>query len=474
MKRFLIFLAPLALLIIFFIGTRPQQQPRRANAPASVAVWAPPGDRNYRSTREIERLQIAPDGALLAQTSGGNWRLNNGKWSELSSALPAVAAVRWRGQIVTANFDGLRIGDVNIAMPDSSGTHISAIVARPDFVFAAIFGDGIWQWNGEFWSRFAVEVPANAREITALAQSADGTIWLGTRRAGVWSLHGKTWTQHLQSGEPFAHNVQNLCNFRGALWASTLEDGLIWRGASGWKHIAKPEISSNAPRQLVVFGNKLYVRHSNEKVDCFDGAHWARNVFDKLPRKQIISLAADDRSLYLGQWGGWSAWDGAKFSHFLKLPGLQIVPLVQIVPDSKTGDLWLATENRGLFNWNARAQKLRHFDERDGLPDDWITGVVRNGNRVYAGTFQGGVAWKDDGENRWHSSEWKANISALASADGKVWVATRSGLYCADEAGELKTCDARLTPAQREIQALLPSENGLWIGTRGGLLFRQN
>ncbi len=470
MKRLLGILAPLALAAIIAVGARPQQQPRRASA----AVWAPPSDRNYRSTREIERLQIAPGGAITAQTSGGNWRLNNGKWSELRSALPDVAAIKWRGLNVTANFDGLRVGDTSVGMPLSSGTHISAIVARPDAVLAAIFGDGIWQWNGKNWTRADLNLPASAREITALAQASDGTIWLGTRRAGVWSLRGKIWKQHLQTGEPFAHNVQNLCAFRGALWASTLEDGLIVRDARGWKHVGKPEISSNAPRQLVVFAGKLYVRHSNEKVDVFDGLVWKRNEFDKLPRKQIISLAADDRNLYLGQWGGWSAWNGAKFSHFLKLPALQIVPLVQIVPDAKTGDLWLATENRGLFNWDARARKLRHFDERDGLPDDWITGVVRSGNRVYAGTFQGGVAWKNDGENRWHASNWKANISALASDAGKVWVATRTGLYCSDKTGELKECGLRLSPAQREIQALLPAKNGLWIGTRGGLLFRRN
>ena len=200
---------------------------------------------------------------------------------------------------------------------------------------------------------------------------------------------------------------------------------------------------------------------------------WSRNVFDKLPRKQIISLAADDKNLYLGQWGGWSAWNGAQFSHYLKLPALQIVPLVQIVPDPKTGDLWLATENRGLFEWDARTQKLRHFDERDGLPDDWITTVARSGNRVYAGTFQGGVAWKDDGENRWHSSDWKANISAIASEANEIWVATRTGLYCADGTGDLKPCEMRLAPADREIQALLPAVNGLWIGTRGNLLFRR-
>ena len=463
-------MVPLALLTMAlggpFFGANPSA--------SSATVWTPPADRNYRSTREVERLQIAPDGALLAQTSGGNWRLQSGRWSETDAPLASEPKVSWRGQSATFDFDGLQIGAKKIAMPPSSGTHISALIERDRTLWASVFGDGIWQWDGAKWARVAPELPPDAREITAMALGKDGVLWIGTRRQGVWSARAGKWTQHLQTGEPFAHNVQSLCSFRGALWASTLEDGLIVRDENGWKHVGKPMISSHAPRQLVVFQDKLYLRHSNEKVDCFDGINWSRDVFDKLPRKQVISLAADGDHLYLGQWGGWSAWDGQKFSHFLKLPQLQIVPLVQIVPDAKSGNLWLATENRGLFEWDARAQKLRHYDERDGLPDDWITTVSRNGKRVYAGTFQGGIAWRDDGESRWHSSDWKTGVSAIASASRQSWVATRFGLYCGDESGVLQPCEMRLSPGQREIQALLTAPGGLWIGTRNGLLFRQS
>lgn len=185
----------------------------------------------------------------------------------------------------------------------------------------------------------------------------------------------------MQADEPFSHNVQFLCKFRGAVWASTLENGIIVCDSGGWKHISADILSSNAPRQLAVFKNKLYVRHSDEVVDSFDGKIWRKNVFPNLPRKQIISLAGDAKRLYLGQWGGWSEWDGENFVHHLKLPQLQIVPLMQIFPDGET--LWLGTENRGLLAWDFRAQKLRHFDERDGLPDDWITAIGRSGSTFW-------------------------------------------------------------------------------------------
>ena len=137
------------------------------------------------------------------------------------------------------------------------------LLPRGAVLWAAIFDDGIWPWDGARWSQPRLNLPAAAREITALAGGKEGTIWLGTRRAGVWSGRGGAWKSHPSGDEPFAHNVQTLCQYRGALWASTLEDGLIARDARGWQHFGQGALSSNAPRQMAVFGDKLFVaRHA--------------------------------------------------------------------------------------------------------------------------------------------------------------------------------------------------------------------
>lgn len=481
MKQFWVIAPCLALVVILW---RPKA--------AHDAAFVPDRNHTYTSSREIDHLIISANDTVWAFTGGGVLRFNKGVWTKFPTAPPEFdsakqaagkATLQWRGHTVTPSLEGLRI-DIgkaahNVVLPPSSGTHISAILPRGNTFWVALFGDGIWQWDGKEWTRPGLNLPSKAREITSLAQSRDGnTLWLGTRRQGIWRRQNGLWKQFLQPNEPYAHNMQFLQGFQNALWASTLEDGLIRHDARGWKYYDKSVLSSNAPRQMVVFQKKLYVRHSNEVVDCFDGHRWARNVFPRLPRKQIISMAADSNRLYLGQWGGWSEWDGTTFVHHLKISELQIVPLLQILPDSVTSQgkrLWLGTENRGLFEWDARRQRLRHHDERQGLPDDWITSLARSGTVLFAGTFNGGLAWRDDKDTKWHSvpSLNRIGITAMVP-DGahRTYIATRFGLYYRNDKGVLHDSQRGLAPHEREIQALLQTARGLWIGTRNGLLFR--
>lgn len=461
-------------LAIALLGLRPG---------APEASYAPPRDTAYYSTRAVMRLRVDTHNTLWAQATGGTLRWQNGVWTKFAVPPPQYTGLpsdtpHWRGQPVIATLAGIQIGGkipVSVSMPPSNGTHVSAVLPRGGQLWAALFGDGLWTWNGARWARPAVGLPAVAREITALAQSTDGkTLWLGTRRQGVWGYAAGAWHQHLRPDEPFATNIQNLQSFRGAIWASTLEDGLVRRDASGWTQHGKGALSSSSPRQMVQFQNKLFVRHSNEVVDCFDGKNWHKNVFPGLPRKQIISLAADAEHLYLGQWGGWTEWDGAKFTHHLRIPELQIVPLLQMYPDGASGSLWLGTENRGLFQWNPKTQKVLQADERHGLPDDWITALNRNGRMLFAGTFNGGLAWRQDGVPRWQSAPGLKHfgITGIAPFGKDTFIATRYGLYRRAASGTLIRCDALLAPREREIQCLLMTNEGLWLGTRSSLIFR--
>ena len=489
------------------------------------APITPTSDTVFSTSRQINSLQIAPDGALWAATAGGVLRrASDGKWTkwtrqdglpshearrvflendtarvqfplldalyqnnqwrvverDIAQNTPAsTCSVSWHGATWTADVNGLKRREGksarDIALPPSNGTHISALLVRDDELWAALFGDGLWRFDGKSWARLELNLPDEARDITALA-SDEQNLWLGTRRGGIWryDFAVKIWQIAQWSeleNEPADTNVQNITAFDGKLWFSTLEDGLVARTAQGWKHFSSGEMSSNAPRQLVRFGGDLYVRHGGGQVDKFDGEKWQRDVFAKLPRGKVLALCADENRLYLGQWGGWSEWDGKNFTHFLRFPALQGLPPLSLHATQNT--LWFGTQSRGLIEATRTQDSyaLKIWDERHALPDDWITTVAGENDDFAAGTFVGGAVWRS-GE-KWQSApELKGeNVTALARDGEDWWIATRHGLWRRDAAGKVTNVQARLPQLDSELQALQMLPQGLWIGARTGIFF---
>jgi ligand-binding sensor domain-containing protein len=481
----------------------------------------PPAGAAFASTREVTSLVIAPDGDLWVGTAGGVLRHSReGAWEkftrrdglpahevrrllvkegEVVAVLPRAASVWregrwlaapvprvetapsaqqtcetiWRGARCVATVPGLRIHEGGawrqVSLPVSTGTHVSALLPRGDTLWAALFGDGLWSFDGGSWRPLDLSLPPAAREITAMAGD-DGRLWLGTRREGVWEYDGKGWKQHLQPDEPYNHNVQALAAYRGRLFVSTLEDGLAVRTTGGWQHETGAVLSSSAPRQMVPFQDRLYLRHGNGKVDRFDGRRWQRDVCSSLPRKQVSALATDAHRLYAAQWGGWSEFDGRSWIHHLNLPELQGVPITALCPNGAT--LWVGTQGRGIAQVDRATGQLRWHDERHGLPDDWVTVIERVGGSLAVGTFVGGLA-------QWDGARWTTapalkgeNVTAL-TPDGAsgMFIGTRSGVWHQTESGSLLPLVQRFSFLDSEIQALYLAPGGLWVGTRTGLFF---
>lgn len=480
--------------------------------PPPVSAIEPGEDAVFTSTGEILALKAGPDSSVWAATTGGvlyidgqqsqKWTRREGLPSHEALAVggragqppkfwfPGATAMLtatgwslapkeplparfpsfiWRKMQVAGSLEGLSIQGKKVPLPaGSAGTHLTGLLPEKTSLLVAIYGDGLWDWDGARWKRaqrFGT-LPPEAREITALARyDAAGPLWLGTRRSGVFRFRQGAWQACRQPDEPYNHNIQYLQSFNGALWASTLEDGLLLRQGKQWERATLPQLSTVAARQLAVFKNALWARHGDGYVDKWDGARWARNVFPQLPRGKALSMAADDTALYLGQWGGWSEWSGAQWTHHFDVPELKNIPIIGVYAGPKY--LWLLTQSRGVVRWDRNAQKAAIFDERAGLPDDWITSLVEVGDEVYAGTFVGGLA-RLEGEKWTVYSELQGeNVTSLEpDGQGGTWVATRHGVWRISGPNIQKL---KLPWLDEEVQALKAAPGGLWVGTRTSL-----
>jgi ligand-binding sensor domain-containing protein len=504
--------AGLLLSLLLCLG-RSHARPTRPLAPT-----LPTGDAVFTATNEVSSLALEADGTLWVGTTGGilrfardGWRKwtrrdglpshetrrlrldrgrvtatfptaaavwQGGRWNRISSGAPRSApggepvlcATEWNGKSCEATVTGLRIREGStsrfLPLPHSHGTHISALLPHGRTLWAALFGEGLWSFDARGWRPIEIGLPPEAREITAMAANAS-TLWLGTRRAGVWRYAAGVWTHPRPFDDPCNHNVQMFAAYRDRLYVSTLEDGLAIRTEQGWKQATVPTLSSVAPRQAVVFQGALYVRHGNGKVDRLDGETWTRDVCALLPRKQTTMIAADSRRLYVGQWGGWSEFDGQNWTHHFEHRVLQQCPMTALLVQGET--LWIGTQNHGLAEYRHTTGQLHWHDERQGLRDDWITALAGDARSITIGTFVGGMM-------RWEGGRWTApqlageNVTAVAhDTEGGEWIATRTGLWHRTAAGALTP--ARVPFLDSEIQALLATQGGLWIGARTGIFY---
>ena len=473
--------------------------------PIYAPMSAPTQSEIFTSTNEVRALDF--DGqSLWAATAGGLLRVENGNvktWTrreglpaneafdleredgKLSARFPVARAtwdgakwqsqsapewkrrapsVTWNDAKVVAELDGLQIGETKFPLPmQAAGTHISALLPRGKVLLVAVYGDGLWRFDGTNWTS-GPQLPDEAREVTSLAGDEE-KLWIGTRRDGLFERTGESWKEWKSDDQPFAHNVQFLAEFGGVLWASTLDDGLIARTGKGWRHVSPPQLSSSAPRQMLSWRNQLYVRHGGGIVDAFDGASWGKNALKTIPRRGVYALAGDDKRLLAAGWGGWSEWDGQKWTPHYDLPGLKGVPIMNVAMQGE--DVWIGTQSRGLAKWTRATGELRFYDERDGLSDDWITALLVDGERVWAGTFVGGLHVYEAGQWRAFEATKGENVTAIVpGANGGVWATTRHGLFRARGSVAEKVSESWLDDEQ---QAIWAGENGLWIGARTSL-----
>jgi ligand-binding sensor domain-containing protein len=442
---------------------------------------------------EVRDLRPLPGGGVEAIFPTATVAWKNGRWRTTAThdaVLPkspgtTCRSVRWRGGSCAGTVEGLRWeadAKMRTVPPpsDSRGSHVSALLAEPGGgLLVAMYGDDrLWRFDGTAWNAEHGDVPPGAREVTALAEGG-GSLWVGTRHDGLWERREGTWSQVSEEDEPFAHDVQALAAFDGALYVSDLENGMSVRTPDGWSRVDPDALSSGAPRGMVVFRGRLYVRNADGQIDRFDGKTWSRDVFSRdLPRRECSAMATDGRRLYVAQWGGWSEWDGTAWTHRLRIPALQGRPLTVLFPDTTeggAGTLWVGVQGRGLAEINAATGEFRGFrDERNGLPDDWVTAIARAGKMLFAGTFAGGLARKADGKESWKPVKdlASATITALApDGAGGLYVATRSGAWRLNAGGALERLAERHPILDPETQALLPTSGGVWVGTRTGLYF---
>jgi len=368
-----------------------------------------------------------------------------------------------------------------------------------------------------------LEMIANARglprsPVLSLAQTPDGSIWAGTRGAGLFRLHdgqissvsenlpdlkintlesgaaGDLWigTDHgivqwngnsISAPLPKSINqfqVLTMTRDRdGNIWAGTDSHGLLRINQSGVSYLDPSASFHGAVTALFEDreGN-LWIGSANGIERLSDSAFVTYSLTEGLPTDGGKPLFVDNRNrTWFAPASGGLWWMSEDRHGHVSESGLDRDVVYSIAGSGE--DLWLGRRRGGLTNLHAAGTSFtaRTYTTADGLAQDNVFSVyeARDG-AVWAGTLSGGVSRFRQGKFTNYTSKdglLSNTVAAiLEDAAGTMWFATPGGLNALANGHWQAYTETDGLPSENVYCLLEDSTGVLWVGTAGGLALR--
>lgn len=270
--------------------------------------------------------------------------------------------------------------------------------------------------------------------VYAIAQTADGYLWIGTEK-GLVRFDGLSFQliQHANTPSLPAGPVLGLAaDAEGNLWVRLRSPGILRYRAGRFENVLS----------------------TLERAE---------------PGVTAMVRATNGEMLFSALINGTLRYSQGKFVTIAPMSGLSNF-LVISMAETPGGDIWLGTRDAGLFRFNG-SQTLALTN---GLPDRKINCLLPSGNQgLWIGTDNGVVRWNGNDITTTGIPSALTHTQALAMVedrDQNIWIATASrGLLRFNASGValLEESDHR---SSESVTALFEDREGnLWIGRSNGI-----
>jgi signal transduction histidine kinase/ligand-binding sensor domain-containing protein/CheY-like chemotaxis protein len=341
---------------------------------------------------------------------------------------------------------------------------------------AALLGCGVAAYAGarvEALRGFAVDVwksdnglPQNS--ATAIAQSADGFLWIGTQ-GGLARFDGSSFRILTREDNPglIDSEIGHILAARdGSVWIST---------GAGLCRMERGKIVAQDPAEGAAFRKGVLFEDSRGHIYVGSGSGlflwrsgWSFTPAGGLPDKRVRAIAEDagGRIWVATEKGICQLRDGQCSTAAAPAP-LRDFETYALYADPG-GGLWLGGAGR-MAHWNGSG--LRIMSAADGMPNANVRAIVGDQGGVWIGTSGGGILRYLDGRMERLTTREGLGDDAVAAlfrdSDGTLWAGTDSGgLNRIRE----QTFHMMRPPGERPQDAavVLEARDGsLWTGRRG-------
>ncbi|UGU15863.1 response regulator [Sinomicrobium kalidii] len=380
-------------------------------------------------------------------------------------------------------------------------------------VFIFLIGQGLYaQGKDLYFEHLRYDSDFAESPVSCIMQSHEGFIWLGTfnglvRYDGYESVR---YTRDETREGTLGHNKINaLCED---------QSGLLWIGTANGVHLFDPQTKFFTPFDISVEkGGRNYIAAllRDKRQDIWAGTFGGLKKIDRgsgrlegvppnspadtLNHSRVLSLFEDtDGSLWVGTATGPFRYDPESNTlqdfpgAFRHIPSFRNAKVWKAVRDPQ-GDLWFATESRGLFRYVAEKDLFVNYRNTPGaketLASNWVNDILCVDQQTLWFATIGGLSVFNKKKHTFfsykhdllksHSLSDNTVLCTLKDRDGSIWLGTRGGginMYNPVnarfmEVGETVPSGFGLNSSM--ARSVVPGDDGvLWVGTYGGGITR--
>ncbi|MCD9020112.1 two-component regulator propeller domain-containing protein [Parachryseolinea silvisoli] len=346
-----------------------------------------------------------------------------------------------------------------------------------------------------------------------IAEDADGNLWIGSTRNGLWTWHRKTheWTKINDRNHDYA--VTSLAvGKNNSIWLGTYSQGLVRFDVKRSQFRKIEGLNDHSIRKLYFDRNgKCWIGTDKGGLNLYDTVNSTFSYADHHPddattinHNSVMDIFRDKQGIvWLGTFAGGVNYVDPGVGKFKLITGnahtstkLSNNIVTSFAEDNK-GNLWIGTDRGGLNYFDRKTGRFRHYRKDDRkyhwIPTDIIKHLLYTSrNQLWIGTWQGGLNYFDERKQEFIQYPIAAGSSGLSSdiifflkedSNGNLWVGSPAGL---------DRIDARSihNPSPRKIDVdhfkrtgnrrgelsdnyantiLEDSQKQIWVGTRNGI-----
>jgi signal transduction histidine kinase/ligand-binding sensor domain-containing protein len=384
----------------------------------------------------------------------------------------------WLGLAAAPNYF-TRTWQVENGLPQNKVTAVTQ--THDGYLWLGTYG-GLARFDGVQFKVFDDNnTPAlHGSRVTSLFEAADGTLWIGDESGRVTQYKNGRFEAVEFHPDWSGGKIYDIASDEtGDIWVLN-ESGLLARVRDGLVLTPETGTASKLVDMARSANGTIWVARDG-RVSVLEKGHLRPLELNGagVQNTYVMGIGASrDGGLWMAVDGRIRKWKDEKWLEDLGPTPWEPSPVTRWV-ETRQGVLFAGTADRGLYlfflNQN---EKPLHFDHAGGFPSDWVISLWedREGN-VWSGTGTGLVLVRPNNvETISPPDQWKgrAVLSVCPGQNGALWIGTEGAGVYRFQNGVWKNFNTAEGIHNPYVWSLAEDPQGrLWVGTWGGGLFVQ-